>query len=350
MALKVGLIGAGAISRVHLEAYVRSQRVEAMAVADPDEEARAAIAERYGIIKEAYGDEAELLADESVEVVDICTPHHLHHRQAMAALEAGKHVIVEKPIALTLEQADEMMAKAEAGKGRLFCALSQRMYPAHLKAKELIEEGEIGKPFLGIVNVLGDELVRMNDPESWKGDPERAGGGALFDTGYHAIYMLQHFLGNATSVVASTQRLVVEAPKKADDTSVVALEMGEGRMGSICVTYAATGTEWSEARFIVGSKGSLQILDGDEEMPLAGFQDKEFIPLPVHNPPNVNEYGIARTLEHFLECIDTGAEADITLSEARAALATTLAAYESSKTGRRVEVAHRADEGKRAKR
>ncbi len=349
MALKVGLVGAGAISRVHLEAYVRSQRVDAMAMAEPDEETRAAVAERFGIIKEAYGNEGELLADESVDVVDICTPHHLHHRQVMAALEAGKHVIVEKPIALTLEQADEMIAKAEAGKGRLFCALSQRMYPAHVEAKELIENGEIGEPFLGIVNVLGDELARMNDAESWKGDPDRAGGGALFDTGYHAIYMLQHFLGNATSVVASTQRLVVEA-KKADDTSVVALEMGEGRMGSICVTYAATGTEWSEARFIVGTKGSLQILDMDEEMPLAGWQEKEFIPIDVHNPPKVNEYAIAQTLEHFLECIDTGAESEITLAEARAALATTLAAYESSKTGRRVEVAHRADEGKRAKR
>ncbi|MFQ5810378.1 MAG: Gfo/Idh/MocA family protein, partial [Armatimonadota bacterium] len=333
----------------HVEAYVRSQRVDAMAVADPDEEARKSLAEPFGIIKETYADDAELLADDDIAVVDICTPHHLHHRQAMSALQAGKHVIVEKPLALKLDQADEMIAEAAARDRRLFCALCQRMYPAHIRAKELMDEGEIGQPFLGIVNVLGDELARMNDADSWKGDRERAGGGALFDTGYHAIYMLQHFLGNATAVVASAQRLLVKPPNKADDTAVAALEMGAGRMGSISVTYAATGTEWSEARFIVGTKGSLQILDGDEEMPLAGFHEKEFIPIPVQNPPNVNQYAIAQTLEHFLECIETGREADITLAEARAALATALAAYESSRTGQRVEVTHQV-EAKRRKR
>jgi UDP-N-acetylglucosamine 3-dehydrogenase len=344
---KVGLIGAGAISRAHIEAYVRSQHVDAMAVADPDEKARTAVSERYGIIKKTYRDEQTLLSDESIAVVDICTPHHLHHRQAIAALQAGKHVIVEKPLALTLAQADEMIAEAAARDRRLFCALCQRMFPAHIRAKELIEEGEIGEPFLGIVNVLGDELVRMNDASNWKGDTEKAGGGALLDTGYHAIYMLQHFLGNATSVVASAQRLLVKPPNKADDTAAAVLEIGEGRMGCISVTYAATGTQWSEARFIVGTKGSLQILDGDEEMPLAGFQDKEFIPLPVHNPPDVNRYAIGQTLEHFLECIETGREADITLAEARSALATALAAYESSRTGRRVDVAHRPEPRRR---
>ncbi|MGD8239351.1 MAG: Gfo/Idh/MocA family oxidoreductase [Armatimonadota bacterium] len=349
MPFKVGLIGAGAISRAHVEAYVRSQRVDAMAVADPDEEARNGLAEPFGIIKETYATGGELLADDAIAVVDICTPHHLHHGQVMAALQAGKHVIVEKPLALTLQQADEMIAEARARDQRLFCALCQRMFPAHVRARELIDGGEIGKPFLGIVNVLGDEFARMNDADSWKGDREKAGGGALFDTGYHAIYMLQHFLGNATAVVASTRRLLVKPPNKADDTAVAALEMGEGRMGSVCVTYAATGTEWSEARFIVGTEGSLQILDGDEEMPLAGFQEKEFVPIPVDNPPDVNRYAIAQTLEHFLECIETGGEADITLPEARAALATALAAYESSRTGQRVEIAHQA-EPKRRKR
>jgi len=347
MPFKIGLIGAGGISGAHIEAYVRSERVDAMALADPSEAARTATTQRYGIVKQAYSAADELLADDTIDVVDICTPHYLHHEQAMAALRAGKHVIVEKPLAMTLAEADEMIAEAAAQHRRLFCALCQRMYPAHIRAKEIIDEGEIGEPFFGIVNVLGDELARMNDADNWKGDPEKAGGGALFDTGYHAIYMLQHFLGNATAVVASTQRLLVEPPNKADDTAVAALEIGDRRMGSISVTYAATGTQWSEARFIIGTKGSLQILDGDEEIPLAGFHEKEFVPMPVHNPPNVNQYAIARTLEHFLECIETGRKSDITLFEARAALATALAAYESARTGRRIEVTHRQEPKRR---
>ncbi|MFQ6131525.1 MAG: Gfo/Idh/MocA family protein [Armatimonadota bacterium] len=338
--MKVGLVGAGAVARAHLTAYIRHPSVEAVIAADKKKQAREALASQYGIIKGTARHYEELLADDDIALVDVCTPHDTHHPIAMAALSAGKDVICEKPLALTLEQADEMIAAAEEHSRRLFCALNQRMFPAHLRAKEIIDEGDLGEPFFGVVVVVGDEFARMNDPESWKGEWKQAGGGALFDTGYHAIYMLQHFLGEATAVTASTRRCIVEPENKADDCAVASLEMGPKRQGSISITYSATGTPWAETRLLVGTKGSLQIVDADEEVgPLSGFYEKEFIPLPVHNPPDLHSYSIRQTICHFLDCVHSGEEPDITLDEARSALATAIACYESARRGRRVEVA-----------
>ncbi len=339
MALKVGVIGAGGIARPHMAAFVRNPHVQEVHIADPSEEARKGLADEFGIIKRVATDAEELFVDDSIDVIDLCIPHYLHHPMALAAFKAGKHVITEKPIALTLKQADEMIAAAKRAKKRLFVALCQRMFPAHLEAKKIIEAGEIGKPFLGIANIIGNEFARMNDPESWKGDWKKAGGGALIDTGYHAVYMLQHFLGPARAVTAMTRRLLVEPKQKADDTSVVALEMSDHVVASIVVTYCATGDRWSETRQIIGPKGSLLIRDNPEdEVPLAAVVDGEFIPVKVHNPLSINPYGIRQTLDHFIDSILQNKAPEITATEARAALATVLAAYKSEREGRRVEV------------
>jgi predicted dehydrogenase len=337
MSLTIGLIGAGSISRAHMRGFVENPHVTDVRLADPSAEARDGLMREYGLITYGVPDYETLLADDTLDAVDICAPHHLHHPIALAALKAGKHVITEKPIAISIKQADEMIAAAKRAKKRLFVALSQRRFPAHLKARQIIDEGDIGKPFLGIVTIIGNEFDRMNDPESWKGDLRKAGGGALIDTGYHAVYMLQHFLGPARAVTAMTKRLLVQPKSKGDDTSVVALEMESGAMASIVVTYSATGDRWTESRQIVGPQGSLFITDNpDDEQPLMGCCEGEVMPIPVHNPPNVHGYGVRQVLHHFIACLMENRAPDITAQEARAALATVLAAYKSEQEGRRV--------------
>ena len=357
MSLRVGLVGGGGIATPHLEAYVRNDYVNEVILAEPNAETRQRQVERFGIIKHATADFDDLLADDSIALIDICTPHDLHHPQALAAFDAGKHAITEKPIAMTLEQADEMISRAKKAGRRLFVALCQRMFPAHVRAKEIIDAGEIGELYLGVVTVIGDEFGRMNDPKSWKGDWERAGGGALIDTGYHAVYMMQHFLGPAKAATACTKRLRVKPSHKADDTSFVALEHPHSRMSTIVVTYAATGSPWVEERRLVGTTGELIVREGvavggrgehgifddlEYEVPLLGFADKEpFYPPPkVFNPPRVNWYAIGRIIDHFIECLVEEKEEEITAGEARAALATCLAAYRSSKEGCRIEIDH----------
>lgn len=337
--LRVGLIGAGAVAPVHIQAFIDNPHVADVYVADISEQALVGLADRFGIIKKTFNDYQQLLADESVDLVDICLPHHLHHPATLAALEAGKDVIIEKPPALSLAHFDEMVEVAEASGRKLFVALCQRMFPAHLKTKELLESGDIGQPFLATVTILGNEMARMNDPDSWKGSYEQAGGGAMFDTGFHGTYMLQHFFGPAVAVTAVTKRLVATAPDKADDTAAAILELPEEVLGTIEVTYAATGNRWQEERRIVGSAGMILIRDDPEdEMPLVVLKDDDFYPVKVHRPFQINPWGIARTLDHFIDCVITNRAPDITLQEARDALATTLAIYQSAHQGKRVEI------------
>lgn len=338
--LRVGLIGGGAIAAPHLQAYIDNPHVADVYVADISEEACDKLANRFGIIKKTFTDYQELLADESVDVADVCLPHYLHHSATLAALEAGKDVIVEKPPALSLEDFDEMVRASEAAGRKLFVALSQRMFPAHRKAKELLEAGEIGRPFLATITVVGNEMARLNDPDSWKGDWEKAGGGVMFDTGFHAVYMLQYFFGPATAATAVTKRLVAIAENKADDTSAAILELPNDVLGTITVTHAATGNRWEEERRIVGTEGTLLIRDDPEdEMPLVVMKDGDFFPIKVHRPLQVHWWGIARTLDQFIDCIINDIAPEITLQEAKSALATMLAIYQSGRDEQKVQIA-----------
>ncbi len=336
--LVIGLVGAGSIAQSHLRAFVESPLVDKVFLADPSDQARENTVRQFGIVERAFETIEEMLGSAPIDVVDICTPHYLHKPQAIVALQAGKHVIVEKPMAMNVAECDEMLEAAAGAGRRLFVALCQRMFPAHIRARQLIEEGEIGQPFLGVVNVFGNEMERMRDTASWKGSWEKAGGGALFDTGYHAVYMLQHFLGPARAVIASLKQLAMEDDRKADDTGMLAMEM-DGAMGCVTATYAATGDRWTEERRIVGEQGSLLIRDDpDDGLPLLLLRGEEVIPVPVVNPLRVHPYGVARVLEHFLECIVKEEPEQVTAAEARAAVAVCQAAYESAREGRKVEV------------
>jgi len=339
VALRIGLIGAGAITTPHLDAFVRHPQVADVHVADPSPEARERITGEYGIIKQAAEDYHELLADESIDVVDICTPHYLHAQQAIDAMQAGKHVILEKPMAMTVDECDAMIRVSEETGRHLHCALCMRKFPAHVKAKELMDAGEIGKPFMGAVTVIGNEFGRMNDPDNWKGDWEKAGGGAMFDTGYHAVYVLQHLFGPARAVTMTGKRLIVEPENKADDTSVVALEMDNNVLCSIVITYSATGDRWSEERRFVGTNGSLLVRDDPEdEMPLIVFHGPDFWPEKVRNAPGVARWAIRELVTEFVDCILEDTEPEVKIEEARSAVATVTAAYQSSGEGRRVEI------------
>jgi len=337
--LTVGLVGLGSISYRHLSGYIESGLVNQVKGVDPSPEAREAAVREFGIIRAVYDALDPLLDDPQVDVIDICTPHYLHKQQAVAALRAGKHVILEKPMAMNVAECDEILAAASAAGRRVFVALCQRMFPAHIKAKQLIEDGAIGRPFLGVVNVYGNAFDWMNDPASWKGDWEKAGGGVFFDTGNHAVYMLQHFFGPALAVTAAAKRLLVEPPNKADDTTVAALEFPGPALGSIVVTYCATGDRWTEERRIVGTQGSLLIRDYPaDDMPLVLLRGDEVIPVKVAGPLDTHGYGIARVIGHFLECIVHDKPEEVTAQEARAAVATCQAAYVSEREGRRVTV------------
>ncbi len=335
--MKIGLIGAGAIANAHLSAYSLNPHVEEIFVADPNQGACENAMRNFSKVKGAFSDYKELL-EKDIALVDICVPHYLHYPLTIDALKAGKDVICEKPIAMTLEEADEMLGTAERMKRRLFIDMNQRFMPYHKKAKEMLGRGEIGKPFLAIFNITGNAFREMNDPHHWKGSWDKAGGGALFDTGYHAIYMMLHFFGKPRSVMASTRRLLVEWENKADDNSAVILNYDD-LLGTIVVSYTIFSEAWQEKRFIYGTEGSIHIQD-EPLQPLILIKENQPQVIPTSQPPDVHPhpYSIKLALDHFIDCVVYNREPEVKAEEARDALALALAIYRSSIEGRRMDL------------
>ena len=168
MGMHVAVIGGGFVGRVHLEAMLDHAAVRAVSLAEADGDARAELAGRYSLDRSTT-DYRALLDDPSVDIVDVCLPHDLHHPVVLEAFAAGKHVIADKPIANTLLEADEMLAAAEAAGRRFFVALNERFLPVHQRVGELLAEGFLGQPSLAQLVVAGSELPRLRLARSLEG-------------------------------------------------------------------------------------------------------------------------------------------------------------------------------------
>ncbi|MGI5819248.1 MAG: Gfo/Idh/MocA family protein [Armatimonadota bacterium] len=339
MDLTVGLIGCGKFSALHLDGLVRNRHVGSVIAADPDETALSEMHRRFGIIKRTETDWRAVVEDEAVDVVDIVTPHDTHREITVAALEAGKHVICEKPIARALDEADAMLAAAEANDRRLLISLPQVHFPAIVRAKQIVESGEIGRAFLAVFNIYDDEFERMSDPEHWKGSLDRAGGGVLIDAGYHPLYVLLHLFGRPRSVTAMCRSLLIDVEGKGEDTAAVALDFGDGVMANVTVTFADHGERYRAERRIVCEQGVLLIRDmPEDEIPLALLHGEDFSPIRVHNPLYVPPYAVEAMLDDLIDALVEEREPLGTAQLAHDTLRVVLAAYESNREGRRVEL------------
>jgi predicted dehydrogenase len=337
-------MGVSDLSDLHMTAFVDNRHVADVWLAEPGEEARRALAGRWGIIKRAVGDWRELAAEESVDVAHLCGPPAERVEIARAFLAAGKSVLLDAPPAASLEDLDTMIAAAQGAAGRLYASLPQLLHPAIIRAQKLVKDGEIGEVFLGQVTALDNA------------EPPRP---ALSDTGFHAIYVLQRFLGAATAVTGECGRRG-DARREARDASgegkphplppllageggeescAVSLRHGEGKLSGILVSQVSAGTRPTVERRMVGTEGMLLIRDDPEdELPLIGFRGEEVIPVPIRQPLHVQPWYVGRMLDHFVDCLLEGKEPEVTVREARAALATALAAREAARTGQRVRI------------
>lgn len=335
--LKIGLIGVGDVARAaHLPSFAGNQKVEVVAVADPDTESAGSAAKSFEIGK-VVEDYREILDDPSVDAVDICAPHHLHYQMAMDALNAGKHVICEKPIAVNLEEADKMIGAAHELGLWLLVTLNQRFLPINRKVRELINDGTIGRPFLVNALITGDVLLLMNDPYHWKGTWDRAGGGAFFDTGTHLVDLMHYWFGEPTAVTATLKKLIVGPENKADDNAVATLEWGDDLIANLIVSYTVDNEPWSEKKFIYGSAANISMIS-EAVVPMFIVEDGSPRWVEVEHNADWWSWSQDRGLRHFVDCILEGAEPVATAEDARSALKTVLAAYESAKEGRRVVI------------
>jgi predicted dehydrogenase len=189
--LRVALIGAGWVADFHARAVIEHPGAELVAAANWREPSLAELAERHGIPRTTT-DWRELVADPAVDAAVISTPNGLHAPQAVAFLEAGKHVLVEKPMARNLEEADAMLAAAAGSGARLMVAHCWRFHDDVLALRARVAAGELGE----VVKTRGYGVHANWGPSGWFTDPELAGGGALVDMGVHAIDTTRFLLGD----------------------------------------------------------------------------------------------------------------------------------------------------------
>jgi predicted dehydrogenase len=200
--MNVGIVGAGTIGRIHAEAYARQPNCAVVAVADVDAERGQRLAEPFGATY--FPSLNHLLAGARVDAVSVCLPHALHAEAVLMAAAAGKHVLCEKPIATTLDDADRMIAACRESKVTLMIGHTHRFYPEHVRARQLLDEGAIGRVlFANDVIWAGHEGGSLQ----WRGSVALNGGGIFMDNGIHAADRLRWFLGSEVAwVTARTGR------------------------------------------------------------------------------------------------------------------------------------------------
>lgn len=334
MTINMGLIGAGRISDVHLKALTNDERVRLNCIADTDESAARRQAERYGA-ERFVTDYREILDDPSIDTVDVAGPVFIHCPITLEALDAGKDVICEKPMALNLDEVDQMINKAKETGRRLLVKKYQRFSRPHQLAKEMIDGGTLGRAYFGKASVVEQHLDQENDPEAWRGTWEKAGGGVLMDFAIHKIDLMQFFFGRAQAVTATTRRLVAEHPNKAEDIGIVTIEYAAGSIANI-VSFNCDDSlpkAWHRQE-IYGTEGSLQIHEIDTtlnmNLTVNGRSDE------VVSVPNWWEEANITVIRHLIDCLVDGTEPVAPLSEVRHDLEIISAAYRSSNEGKRI--------------
>lgn len=349
--LRVGLIGLGRIADLHVLGYLDNPRARVAAVCDADP-ATAERRAREWNVERSSTDYRELLADPSLDALEVLTPHHLHAAMTVQALEAGKHVSVQKPVAMTLAEADSMIEAAERT-GRVLRVFENfRFYPPYVRAKELLDAGEIGDPLSIRVKVIdGRSDQAWNIPASawaWRIRDETCGGGpCVFDHGYHIFSLVMYFLGPVSRVFAWIDRTEFFPGVVVDTPSLIAWRHVAGdRMGywetvtaplmEVRSRYYAND-EWLE---ITGSRGVIWVnrcsgmmLEGPA---LVVYRDGR---TTAHHDLETDWASsfIASTRD-FIDGLLDGRQPEVSPGEAREILRFSLAAHRSAAEGREVRL------------
>lgn len=338
--LKVGIIGAGGmIAYWHIKPLQNAEYAQVTALCDQREEAVKKMADEFGIEK-TFTDHKALIADD-LDVVYVMTPHYLHRQMVLEALESGKHVICEKPFAMNAKEAEEMVTAAKKAGKRLFLSENFRYSPEIRKAKQLIEEGKMGKLFLCTSCFIGNEYERMTDPEHWKGTLDKSGGGVVIDNGVHMIDALYNLFGKVNSVYAEFKQAFTNNPKKGEDTAILSFEFASGLIADTTLTFVARHCGFLEGYMgaairidIFGENGSLHILNEKENLitQIVGDEVNKFAPDALQK-----EYTLVPDMD-FTECIVKDKEPLLPTEDGVEIMKIVDAVYRSAKSGTREKV------------
>ncbi len=266
--MNFAIFGCGVIAGFHAAALGDIENAVLYACADVTRAKADAFAEKHGT--RAYADFDALLSDPDIDVVTICTPNGTHAELAIKALTAGKNVVLEKPMAITVHDCEKIIEAAKNAKGKITVISQLRTSPDIQRAREIVRSGALGRI------VLADLTMKYyRAPEyykgSWRGTKKMDGGGALMNQGIHGVDILQYLVGGVKSIASIVRTLSHDI--EVEDTAVASLEFESGALGVI-VASTATHPGFEREIRINGTRGAIEItenqivrlvIDGKEE-------------------------------------------------------------------------------------
>lgn len=341
---RIGIIGCGKITQMrHLPEYAENKDAILAGYYDLNEERAKAVAEKYD--GKVYASWQEMLADSSIDAVSVCSSNNTHAEITIAALQAGKHVLCEKPMATTLEDCEAMVAAAKESSKFLMIGQNQRLTKAHIRARKMIQDGLIGD-IISFRTIFGH-----SGPESWSIDPgantwffdkKTAVMGAMADLGIHKTDLI-HFLTGQT-IVETTARLVTQDKKDAsgkligvDDNAICIYRLSSGAIGTMTASWTYYGEE-DNSTILYGTKGIMKIYSDPQfsiKVILANGEKSFYETDQIQTNDNQTKSGV---IDMFIDSLANNKEPEISGAEVLKAMRAVFASIESSDTGKSIQI------------
>ena len=344
MKVKVGIIGCGKISQVrHIPEYVDNPDVCLYGLFDINKERAQELAQKYNC--KAYGSYEELLADPEIDAVSVCVANNAHAQISIAAMKAGKHVLCEKPMAVTLEECEAMVKTAKETGRYLMIGQNQRLAKAHVKAKQLIAEGAIGKvlTFRTIFGHGGPETWSV-DPgkNTWFFDKKKAAMGAMADLGIHKTDLIQYITGQK---VVETKAVLTTLDKRygngeligVDDNAICIYTLEGGAIGTMTASWTYYAAE-DNTTVIYGTKGMLRLYDDPVYSVQLFTAEGEKVLYEIDQIQTNDNQTKSGIIDLFVESLVEQKEPEISGESVLSAMRAVFGSIESSETGKAVRV------------
>ena len=342
--INIGIIGCGKIAQVrHIPEYAENPDVKLAAFFSPNRARAQEQADKYGGM--AYDTAEELLANPEIDAVSVCAANYAHAELSMQALNAGKHVLCEKPMATTLADCEAMVECAKKNGKFLMIGHNQRLAKAHMEAKRLIDEGLIGDiiTFRTSFGHGGPETWSISPGKNvWFFDKKKAAMGVMADLGVHKTDLIQYLTGQR--VVRTTARLVTLDKRGedgeligVDDNAVCIYEMSGGAFGTMTASWTYYGAE-DNSTVLYGTKGIMRIYDDPAHsivVKLADGQEQVYDVEQIQTNDNQTKSGV---IDLWVDCLKNNRAPEISGESALYAMRAVFASIESSQTGKTVEI------------
>jgi predicted dehydrogenase len=315
--------------------------VRLVGVADRDEARASGLAERFGAWKTP--DYGELLTDDTIHAVSICLPDYMHHDVVVTAAEAGKHILCEKPLSLTVDEADDMLAACERNGVHLGFVMNHRYAPGNILARRIVASGALGTPLIASAIHASGLSGDPGATSPWRGKKRLSAGGVLSTQAIHFLDLLLWFGGPVTAVQAWTDRLA-SPDQDHEDTVGAALKMGSGALATLSATSASPiMDDFTGTRIELHGTGGYVLLDGDELRIADLAHGPDLTPPQLPSIPSGAKelvFGPGHVYEvmDFVRMVRDGGAPPIPGHDGRHLMAVVDAAYRSASDGQAVRV------------